>query len=165
VKIVETKRGKMSRLNRELCSDLVAEFIDYEQSENDLEVNDEGKKFLRQFCEALVYDDAVRDRFDTLLRDADKQNGNGSRRGSREAQPSDDRDGSKEQFESYMAGLKKQAGNKMLFGTPRLDWWQKLTPAERKRKLEEVGSSRRGESSGDTGWSPFKGREGGRSRD
>jgi hypothetical protein len=59
----------MGRLNRQKCDQLVTEFADYCESEKGVELAPDGERLIRTFCESLRADDAVRKRFDDLLKD------------------------------------------------------------------------------------------------
>jgi len=74
----------MGRLNREKCKELLEEFVDYMDSEKNVEIAPDGERLVRQFVEALCDDDAVREKFEALLEDAEsdgsektQRNGNG----------------------------------------------------------------------------------------
>jgi hypothetical protein len=75
----------VGRLNREKCKELLEEFADYMDSEKSVEVASDGEKLIRQFCEALCEDDAVRDKFEALLEDAESDGSDDGRQRSRES--------------------------------------------------------------------------------
>jgi hypothetical protein len=75
----------MSRLNREKCKELLEEFVDYMGSEKSVEVAPDGEKLVRQFCEALCDDEAVREKFEDLLKSEEENGGTGSGKNSRDA--------------------------------------------------------------------------------
>jgi hypothetical protein len=75
----------MGRLNREKCKELVSEFADYINSEKNAELAPDGEKLVRQFCEAVCDDEAVREKFEDLLKPEEEIGDANSRSDSRNA--------------------------------------------------------------------------------
>jgi hypothetical protein len=69
------------RLKREACKELTAEFVDYMSSEKNVEITPDGEKLVKQFVEALCDDEAVREKFETLLADAESDGSDETQRG------------------------------------------------------------------------------------
>jgi hypothetical protein len=72
------------RLDREKCNALQTEFVDYMDSEKSVQITPDGGKLIRQFVEALCDDEAVREKFEDLLRSTKEESGDDSRNPSRD---------------------------------------------------------------------------------
>jgi len=72
------------RLDREKCKSLQTEFVDYMDSEKSVQITPDGEKLIRQFVEALCDDEAVREKFEDLLRSTEEENDDDSRNSSRD---------------------------------------------------------------------------------